>query len=175
MYARKQRLQLCVLCWANPSLGPLKGVGPENLDFFGPKLYSLHTLPFQDHKSLDFQGPTLPMALVMDLSASNHYVLRHINKKWTLIACMTLWIYWQIWTWGGALGWDCYRVCAIVDSFMTCPIPYTILFLAGVLVSTEPVQIFSQRASFLNFFPIHVQNHVPRNSKRTAPIRSYLT
>jgi hypothetical protein len=34
---------------ANPLLGLLEGVGPENLDFFGPKWHS--------HRSQPFQGP----------------------------------------------------------------------------------------------------------------------
>ncbi len=29
-------LGLMILMGANPLLGPLEGVGPENLDFFGP-------------------------------------------------------------------------------------------------------------------------------------------
>jgi hypothetical protein len=48
---------------ANPLLGPLEGVGPENLDFF--------------------LGPPLPMALEMDVaSIKNHYVPRHINNRY---------------------------------------------------------------------------------------------
>jgi hypothetical protein len=31
--------------------------------------HSLHSLPFQGQKSLDFQGPPFPTALVMDLPA----------------------------------------------------------------------------------------------------------
>jgi hypothetical protein len=39
--------------------------------FFGPKWHLLfRSLPFQSPKSLDFQGPPLPMALEMDLPKS---------------------------------------------------------------------------------------------------------
>jgi hypothetical protein len=41
---------------ANPLLGALKGVGTENLNFFGPKWLNL--LPFQDPKKSRFSGPT---------------------------------------------------------------------------------------------------------------------
>jgi hypothetical protein len=37
---------------------------PLYLDFFGPKWQSFRPLPFQGPKSLDFQGPPLPMPLV---------------------------------------------------------------------------------------------------------------
>jgi len=40
----------------------------SNLDFLGPKWHSLRSLPFQGQKSLDFQGPPLPMALEMDVA-----------------------------------------------------------------------------------------------------------
>jgi hypothetical protein len=33
-------------------------------------------------KSLDFLGPPLPMTIVIDLPASNHYVPRHINNRY---------------------------------------------------------------------------------------------
>ncbi len=35
----------------NPILGPLEGVGPENLNFFGPKWHSLCSLPIQVPKN----------------------------------------------------------------------------------------------------------------------------
>jgi hypothetical protein len=41
---------------ANPFLGPLEGVGPENVDSLGPLIA--------------FQGPSLPIALKMDLPTS---------------------------------------------------------------------------------------------------------
>jgi hypothetical protein len=47
---------------SNLFLGPIEGVGPENLGFLGPKWHSLWSLPFR--------GPPLPMALVMALPTS---------------------------------------------------------------------------------------------------------
>jgi hypothetical protein len=32
------RLELIILMGANPLLGPLEGMGPENLEFFGPDM-----------------------------------------------------------------------------------------------------------------------------------------
>jgi hypothetical protein len=49
---------------ATSLLGALERVGPENLDFFGPKWHSLRLCHFRAQKSLDFQGPPLPMPLV---------------------------------------------------------------------------------------------------------------
>ncbi len=46
--------------------------GPEN----APRFARCH---FRAPKSLDFQGPPIPMALVMDLPVSKQYVPRHIN------------------------------------------------------------------------------------------------
>jgi hypothetical protein len=58
-----------VLKWrANLLLGALEGVGPGNLDFFGPKWHSLPCCNFRAQKSLDFHGPTLTMALVMGIA-----------------------------------------------------------------------------------------------------------
>ncbi len=61
----------------------LKWVALKNRDFFGLKWNSLRSFPFQPPKSPDFRGSPLPIALVMDLPASNHYVSRHI--KWRYI------------------------------------------------------------------------------------------
>jgi hypothetical protein len=36
------RLVLMILMGANPLLSSLEGMGPESLDFFGPKWHSLH-------------------------------------------------------------------------------------------------------------------------------------
>jgi hypothetical protein len=44
------RLDIMILIGENPLLGPLEGLGPENLDFFEPKWCSLHSLPFQGTK-----------------------------------------------------------------------------------------------------------------------------
>jgi hypothetical protein len=46
-------------------------VGPGNLDFFWPKWHSLRLLLFQNPNKSDFQGPSLSMALEMDLPESN--------------------------------------------------------------------------------------------------------
>ncbi len=53
---------------SKPLLGLLEGVGPENPDFFRPKWHLLRSLSFQGHKSLSYQGPSLPMALVIDVT-----------------------------------------------------------------------------------------------------------
>ncbi len=67
-----------ILMRENPLLGPLEGVGPENLDFFGPKWSRLSRCHFRAQKSLNFQGPPLPMALEMDFP----YIPRHINNRY---------------------------------------------------------------------------------------------
>jgi hypothetical protein len=43
-----------ILMGANPFSGPLAAMGPENLDFFGPKWHSLCSWLFQGKKLLDF-------------------------------------------------------------------------------------------------------------------------
>jgi hypothetical protein len=43
---------------ANPLQGPLEGVGPEILNFFGSKWHLLRLLPFQSLKKSRFSGPT---------------------------------------------------------------------------------------------------------------------
>ncbi len=50
---------------ASPLLGPLEGVGPENLDFFGPTPSN----GFQN----GFAG----------IKIKNHYVPRHTNNRYT--------------------------------------------------------------------------------------------
>ncbi len=52
------RLDLMLLMGTNPLLGPLEGVGPEILDFFGPRWHSLRWLPFLGPKSHNILGPT---------------------------------------------------------------------------------------------------------------------
>jgi hypothetical protein len=62
-----------ILVGANPLLGPLDGMGPENLenlDFFWPKWHARSRCYFRAQKGLDFQGPPLLLALVMELPAS---------------------------------------------------------------------------------------------------------
>ena len=64
-------LYVMCLMGANPLIEPLEGLCHESLNFFGPKQVSLGSSCFRAQKSLDFHGPTLPMALVMDLPPSN--------------------------------------------------------------------------------------------------------
>ncbi len=52
-----------ILMRTNPLQGSLEGVGPENRDFFG-------LWKDNEKQSLDFQGPPIPMALVMDFLPS---------------------------------------------------------------------------------------------------------
>jgi hypothetical protein len=47
-----------------------KVYGPTYLDFFGPKWHSLFSIPYQGSKKFQLSGPTLPMALEMDLPQS---------------------------------------------------------------------------------------------------------
>ncbi len=70
-----------VLRAATSLLGALEGVDPEKLDFFGPKWHSLCLCHFRAQTSLDFQGPPLPMPLVMMLHASKPFKNnRYINS-----------------------------------------------------------------------------------------------
>ena len=68
------RLYLMVLRSATSLLGALEGVGPENLDFFGPNWPSLRLCHFRARKSLDFQGPPP--------TPQNHYIPRHKNNRY---------------------------------------------------------------------------------------------
>jgi hypothetical protein len=52
------RHYLMILMRENPSLRPLEGVGPENHEFFGPKLHSLHFVAISGPKKSRFSGPT---------------------------------------------------------------------------------------------------------------------
>jgi hypothetical protein len=58
------RLYLMFLRRATSLLGALEGVGPENIDLFGPRRDS--HCHFRAQKSLDFQGPPLPISNVND-------------------------------------------------------------------------------------------------------------
>jgi hypothetical protein len=66
----KWRLDLTILMRANPLLGPLEGVGPENIDFLSPNGTKFACCHIRAQKGLNFQSPTLPVALEIDLSAS---------------------------------------------------------------------------------------------------------
>ncbi len=52
-----------------------RGVGPENLDFLGPKWLSLRSLPFLGPKVSIFKVPPLPMALLMDVAPCPHKII----------------------------------------------------------------------------------------------------
>jgi hypothetical protein len=55
---------------ANLFGGPSERVGPENCDFFGPKMAASEAGAIWAQKSREFQGRPLPLARVMDLSPS---------------------------------------------------------------------------------------------------------
>ncbi len=60
-----------VLWRAIPLLGALEGVGPGNLDFFGPKWHSLRLLQFQGPKKVSiFIAQSLQWPLFWVLPAS---------------------------------------------------------------------------------------------------------
>jgi hypothetical protein len=59
---------------ANNLLGPVEGMGPENVDFFGPKLHSINSVPFQGPKKSDFQGPPFQWPSKWIFLHQNHYV-----------------------------------------------------------------------------------------------------
>ena len=80
-------LYLMVLRGATSLLGALEGVGPENLDFFGPKWHLLRSCHFRAQKSLDFQSPPLPMPLVMMLHPSKS--ISAIKTTGTLVILCT--------------------------------------------------------------------------------------
>jgi hypothetical protein len=64
-----------ILMRANLLLRPLEGVGPEN----GTRFARFH---FRALKSLDFQGPPLPMALAMDVGRIEIITSRDINNRY---------------------------------------------------------------------------------------------
>jgi hypothetical protein len=55
----------------NPLLGPWEGVGPENLNFLGLNDTRFAHCHFRAQKSIDFQGPPLPITYEMYFPASN--------------------------------------------------------------------------------------------------------
>ncbi len=83
------RLYLMVLRGATSLLGALEGVGPKNPDFFGPKWHSLRSCHFRAQKSLDFQGPPLPMPQVMLLHSSKPLSTSAIKTTGTLVVLCT--------------------------------------------------------------------------------------
>jgi hypothetical protein len=72
-----------ILLWANPFRGPLEAVGPENYDFLCPEMAMSEASTILVQKSQDFQGPTLPMAQVMDFPRSKSLCpKRHIKSSY---------------------------------------------------------------------------------------------
>jgi hypothetical protein len=57
-------LDLMILMWENPLLGPVEEVGPENLDFFGPKWHLLRSLPLMAAPKSSFNYCPSKCALV---------------------------------------------------------------------------------------------------------------
>ncbi len=63
-----------------------RGLGPGNLDLFGPQMalaYRLYAISQGPNKSR-FPGPTLPLALVMDavrIKTQKHYARGRINHR----------------------------------------------------------------------------------------------
>jgi hypothetical protein len=62
------RFDIMILTGANPLLGPLEGVSPENL--FWDQMALALLVVLSGPKEVSFSGPTPPMALEMDLSPS---------------------------------------------------------------------------------------------------------
>jgi hypothetical protein len=59
------------------------------LDFFGPKCHSLRLCHFRAQKSLDFQGPPIPMPRVMMLQPSKPLSISAIKTTDTLVVLCT--------------------------------------------------------------------------------------
>ena len=78
-----------VLRGATSLRGALEGVGPENLDFFGPKWHKQSECHFRAQKSLDFQGSPLPMPWVMMLHPSKPLSISAIKTTGTLVVLCT--------------------------------------------------------------------------------------
>ncbi len=68
-----------VLRRPNLLLGALEGVGPGNIDFFGPKWHSLCLLQFQGPKKSRFSWPNPCNGYCQP---QNHYVPRHKNNRY---------------------------------------------------------------------------------------------
>jgi hypothetical protein len=76
------RLYLMVFRSATSLLRALEGVGPENLDFFGPKW---HSLARQGPKKYRFSGPTPSNAPGNDVALLKTITYRAIKTTGTLI------------------------------------------------------------------------------------------
>jgi hypothetical protein len=66
---------------ANPLFGPLEGVGPKNHDFLSPN----GCCHFRAQKSLNFQGPTLPVSPEIDFYTSKSLRPAPYKQQGTLI------------------------------------------------------------------------------------------
>ncbi len=53
--------------------------------FFGPNGIRFARCHFRAQKCLNFQSPSLPVALVMDVALINQYVPRHINNRYIIV------------------------------------------------------------------------------------------
>jgi hypothetical protein len=70
------RLDLMILMGENPLLGQLEGVGPENLDFFGPNGTRFTRCHFRAHP---FQWPS---KWICPHQSQYWYVTCHLNKRY---------------------------------------------------------------------------------------------
>jgi hypothetical protein len=82
------RLALMIFMRANPLLGPLEGVGPENIDFLGPNITKGIALASR----VSISGPKkVPIFRATPSSGpricphQNHYVPRHIINRYRYI------------------------------------------------------------------------------------------
>ncbi len=78
-----------VLRGATSMRGVLEGVSPENRKFFGPWNGTSEASAIWAQKSLDFQGPPLPMPRVMMLHPSKPLSISAIKTTGTLVVLCT--------------------------------------------------------------------------------------
>jgi hypothetical protein len=77
-----------ILRAATSLLGALEGVGPKNLDFFGPKWHSLCSGHFRGSKKSQFSGPTPSNATLNDVARLKTIMYHAIKTTGTLIVQM---------------------------------------------------------------------------------------
>ncbi len=68
----------------NPFLSLLGWVGPESLDFFGPKWHSLRVLPFKGPEVSTFRAHPFKRPSLWISPYPNPYVLSHINNTYII-------------------------------------------------------------------------------------------